>query len=840
MWHPTVAESLRYMMDRYRLNKLKLFGIFLKREVSGNKMVTLFSVFSVALGIALFFSITISTSNAVSKFSNDIEKSTPEFKYQLLPVSGLYMDETVYKILPHEALSVIEIYGKLENSKTVIPIVGVDIFKISNLVSQNTIRQSGLIADFFTRLNSVICSKKTAEEFNLSSEQPVNFILADINYPLSVSIVDTDNYLYDKMLIMDIGNMQEVFNLTGKLSKIYLKEAIPGVDFSKYNAQLVSTENILKNKTELLSSFTYNLKFIGLIGMLAGFFLLYNSMFVSAVRKRKDTGILKSLGASNLDIILYYTFYSVTIGIIGSGAGLFIGYIFSGFTSILTSSTIGTIYNTIIENSNFVKVKDVLYTLIVGVFLTLLSTLVPAFEAVNVKTVDVIKEGSLENRYKFYYKPLFYFGALLIFIGILLNIYEYMYSTSSIPYHSYIGVFMILLGFVFISPFIIFIFVKFLNKYFSKSFKIRGKIVLEFLSGNIYRYASGVVSVFITAALIISMNIMIHSFKTSLTLWIEDNINADIYLKPSSCKTNFCFEPMADNTRNILSEIRTVENVNYFRVFPGKFKNKDVLFGFGDVNVVSKYRKVSFPSVDLNSVAVSEFIQIKFGINPGDRVEIITPKGLGTFIVREVFTSYSTTGGFIIFDRTILNKYWGEDGFNQVSIFLKKGADVQKQKTIIKSALKNDLISITDRDELKTQIFTIFDNTFLVTYGIQMVAFMISLVGVISTIITSIYEKKREISILNFLGATKSDFRSIFSGTSMFIGICGLLLGLVLGSFLSILLIKVINKISFGWSIRISLPLTNIFFIEVFLLITVVLAGFISSNLVRMVDAKKT
>lgn len=821
------------------MNRLKLLGIFLKREVSGNKTTTFFSIFSVALGVALFFSIMISTSNAISKFRNDIEKSSTAFKYQLLPISGLYIDESVYKILPPEVVPIIEIQGQVKDVAKTVTILGVDVFRIVNLTSQDITFKSELMADFLTSQNSVICSKKIAEELGLNTHQAVDFIVADTNYPLRVLIEDNNQYIYERNLLMDIGNMQELFNLTGKLSKVYLKEVISDIDFSRYNAQLVSTENVFRNKKELLSSFTYNLKFIGFIGMLAGFFLLYNSMFVSAVKRRKDTGILKSLGASSLDIILYYAFYSTIIGVIGSVVGLFIGYISSGFTSVLTSSTISTIYNTIVENSNFVKIEDILFTVVVGVILTLISSLIPAFEAVSVKTVDVIREGSSEGRYKFYYKPLFYLGVLIIFLGTLLNIYEYMYSTSMVPYRSYIGVFMILFGFVLISPFTSFIFLTLLNKYFSRFFRLRGKIVLEFISSNIYRYASGVVSVFITAALIISMNIMIYSFKKSLNLWIEDNINADIYLKPLSCKTNFCFEPMNENIKDKLSNIKAIENINYFRVFPGKFKDKNVLFGFGDVNVVSKYRKVSFPAVDLNSVAVSEFIQIKFGINPGDTIEILTTKGIKKFPVREVFTSYSTTGGFIIFDRTILNKYWGEDGFNQVSVFLKEGADVQKQKNIIKSALQNELVSITDKSELKNQILKIFDDTFLITYGVQMVAFIISLIGVVSTIITSIYEKKREISILNFLGATKSDFKVIFSGTSMFIGVCGLLLGLVLGSFLSILLIKVINKISFGWSIRIYFPLTNISFIEVFLLITIVLAGFISSNLVRMVDAKK-
>lgn len=821
------------------MNRLKLLGIFIKREISGNKLVTLFSVFSVALGIALFFSINVSINNAVSKFETDMEKSNPQYKFQVLPLSGTHLNEELYKILPHDSFPVIEVKGEINGSGRLFTVMGIDIFKNRGLTSKNSPLKAEEINLFLTAGNRFICSKKTAEKMKLKENSPVYFTVADKNYTLYPIVSDSEEYHYTDILVMDIGNVQEIFNLNGRLSKIYLKNDNFDIDLKTYNSQIIPTEKIITNKTEIVSSFTYNLRFIGFIGMLAGFFLLYNSMFVTSVKRRKDTGILKSLGASNLNIILYYTFYSVVIGFLGSLAGIGIGYVFSGFTSLLTSATISTIYNTIIENSSLISSMDILYAILTGVLLTAVSVLIPAFEAVTVRTVDVLKEGSSENRYRFYYKPLFFIGLFIISSGVFMNIYQYFHPVSNIPFYSYAGVFAILLGFIFISPFFILIVLKFIKKLFEQSFKARGNIVMEFISGNIYRYASGVVSVFIAAALIISMNIMIHSFKKSLTLWIEENINADIYIKPFSCTTNFCFEPIESNIRNSLSKIASIENINYFRVFPGKYQNRSVLFGFGDVNTVARYRKTAVTDINLNSVAVSEFIEIKYGIKPGDIIEITTPGGKKRFPVREVFTSYSTTGGFIIFDRSVLKKYWDEDKFNQVSIFLKKGEDLQKSKLLIKETLNNNLISITDREQLKNQILEIFDKTFLITYGIQMVAFIISLIGVISTIIASVYEKKREISILNFLGTTRKDFKSIFSGISLFIGCSGVFLGIILGGFLSILLIQVVNRISFGWSIKIFIPLPGIIFVSVFLLLIIVLIGNLSSYLVKIVDSKK-
>ena len=72
-----------------------------------------------------------------------------------------------------------------------------------------------------------------------------------------------------------------------------------------------------------------------------------------------------------------------------------------------------------------------------------------------------------------------------------------------------------------------------------------GNITLGDMKGNTYRFSVALMSVAISSALIIALLILIFSLRGSLAGWINKNIIADMYIKPASCRANYCFIPMS-------------------------------------------------------------------------------------------------------------------------------------------------------------------------------------------------------------------------------------------------------------------------------------------------------
>jgi putative ABC transport system permease protein len=109
--------------------------------------------------------------------------------------------------------------------------------------------------------------------------------------------------------------------------------------------------------------------------------------------------------------------------------------------------------------------------------------------------------------------------------------------------------------------------------------------------------------------------------------------------------------------------------------------------------------------------------------------------------------------------------------------------------------------------ELRKEIFEIFDRTFLLTYVLEAIAVIIAMLGIVNTLVTSVLERRREFATLRAIGGSEGQIRQLVLWEAAYLGVVGIVLGLVGGGLLSLLLIKVINKQSFGWTIQMIVPI---------------------------------
>ena len=87
------------------------------------------------------------------------------------------------------------------------------------------------------------------------------------------------------------------------------------------------------------------------------------------------------------------------------------------------------------------------------------------------------------------------------------------------------------------------------------------------------------------------------------------------------------------------------------------------------------------------------------------------------------------------------------------------------------------------------------------------IAIAVAGLGVISTLITLILERRGEIAVLGFLGATRHQIRRMVVIEALLIGGVSQVIGVMIGVLLSLVLVFVINVQSFGWTIQFHFPL---------------------------------
>ncbi len=213
---------------------------------------------------------------------------------------------------------------------------------------------------------------------------------------------------------------------------------------------------------------------------------------------------------------------------------------------------------------------------------------------------------------------------------------------------------------------------------------------------------------------------------------------------------------------------------------------------------------------------------------------------MAKFTIGDIFSSYSTASGFLYLDRKWLRKYWGIDDATQLGIYLDKGTDPGEFiKGLRQKLLSRYAVEIMDNTELRKQVLAIFDRTFAITYAIELISVLVSLLGVVNILMALVLERKREISILRYLGAGWGQLRGMLVLSAAILGIAGIILGAVIGLAMSIIFIQVINRISFGWEIQFSLPVLYLSVTAAGLFLTTLIAGLIPMHIVRKIDPKR-
>ncbi len=827
------------------MNTLKLITVITLRNLKEEKLFSIISILGVALAVGLFISILGTTQTAINSFTEDIKKLNPDTNYQILPKFGNYFDESVYELLikhDYKPIPVIKTDGLHEKTDTSINLFGIDTF---SAFKQSRVRISPEQINIRVFLNSIdgaILTKDVAKRIGVNKGENFSLIVGNNKVNYRVAGILAGNRI-PTGIYQDIGNFQEKLSVFGKLSRIDLKSN----DTDRLNkilpqsVRLISKAGVIKNEKDILESFKFNLHFISFIAILVGFFMLYNTIFITVVKKRPQIGILRALGAGKKQILLIFIIQSIILGVIGSFLGLFLGQILSFYSSRMVEDTVTTIFKPVIIEEMFIFSNYALIAFIIGLAISLIAAVLPAVEATRVKPTETVREGTFELRYRKFYKQAFILGIILVVAGICFSLADYFLKIFNQPFFSYAGILLVLAGFAAGSPYYL---EKFLQKgqnLLKKIFRAPGTISSADIYSSLYRFSIALISVTISTALIISMMVLINSFETSLKNWINKNLNADIFIKSSSCSSNFCFEPIDSNVLSKIKDIDGIAALNPFMAMQGKFRGRDVIYGFGDEKVVKRYNDNIENYNIIRTTAVSEYLKIKYGIEKGDDILIDTPAGRKKFKVREVFTSYSTTQGFIILDKSFQKKYWGSSAFTQLSVFLKKDADTEKVIKKIKEKLEGAYtLDILNNNVLRQKVMGIFNNSFQITYAIQLTALIISLLGVANMLYAVALERKREISILKYLGADNKFLTKIYMISAGFIGFCGIIYGVILGFILSFITIKVVNTISFGWSISIHLNAVKIFITLMILLIFVILAGILPLKTIKQTDPKKS
>ncbi len=830
---------------------LRLVALFVLRNIREEKFLTFLSIAGVALGIGLFVGVKVASDRAIASFEAQIRGADRNANYEILDTAGIDFDERIYpriRSIEENSFPVLKVSGYLPANRESVDLEGLYTAKAAGFLGA-TGKTAFDVMDFYRTPNGVAITKRFARAHGIGKGSVIDALIYDRRFPLKVVGVIESEYLPANTVFMDIGNFQEYLGKVGLLSAIDLKTDEKAADRIRKilpsNLTVQGRAEIVRSRESVLKSFRYNLQFVSLIAILVGVFLLYNTVFISVVKRRTEIGILRGLGTGRKTVVMLFVVQGLILGIAGSLLGIILGQVAAYFSVFAVERTISAIYSAISVQDYLITAGDALLALVLGLAVSLAASAVPAYESSRVRPNESAKEGSFEGKYR-KYKGLFaVLGIILTGAGGTLSWCDYRYTPFDFPFLAYAGILFIIIGFSFISPFYLTMLLRVANRASERIFRVTGKIAAGDMNGNVYRFSVALMSVAISGALIIALLTLIFSFRGSLLQWINRNIAADVYVKPSACISNFCYYPLSEKLLKAIEESPGVAGVDRFRTLYIDFRGRKVVAGFGDTEITKRFaieqeeQGVRETGAG-REVGISSYLSEKYDLKRGDTVEIPTPAGKEKFVIADTFSSYSTTSGFIYMDRKWLKTFWGLDDSTQLGIYLKKGVDADAFIRELRDRLGPVYsVDIMNNRELRDRVVSIFDRTFAITYAIEFISIVVSLIGVVNTLLAVVLERKREIGIIRYLGGSWSQIKAVLVISAGIVGVGGILLGAVLGLLMSIIFITVINKISFGWEIHFHLPVLYLALVTSALFVTTLVAGLIPARVARRIDPKR-
>jgi putative ABC transport system permease protein len=208
---------------------------------------------------------------------------------------------------------------------------------------------------------------------------------------------------------------------------------------------------------------------------------------------------------------------------------------------------------------------------------------------------------------------------------------------------------------------------------------------------------------------------------------------------------------------------------------------------------------------DAGAVLISEPLAYRSGLGVGDSLELRTDKGLHSFPIAGVYYDYTSDRGVIRLRYDIYRANWDDAALSSLALYAAPGVDVDELVGRLRAAAGDADVVVGSNRSLREGTLEIFDRTFAITAVLQLLATVVAFIGVLSALMALQLERARELAMLRANGLTPAQLWGLVLTQTGLMGLTAGLLATPLGLVLALVLIYVINRRSFGWTLNLSL-----------------------------------
>ena len=790
-------------------------------------------VLGITLGVAVAVAVDLANTSASRAFELSTEAVAGRAT-NFLAGSPQGMDEQVYTSLRRSGLALpmapvlSEYIASPQLGGELFQLLGLDPFAEmpfrDYLNSDQGAPPISALVPFLTRPGAVLLSQETADRFGLELGDQIEIeVNGQAKKAWIAGLIQPDDDLsrraLSSLVLADIATAQE---LTGRLGKLDRVDLI--LDPKQASAQAAALEKLLPQGVRLLpvsarygtleqmaAAFQLNLTALSLLALVVGLFLIYNTMTFSVVRRRVLFGRLRCLGVTRKEVFWLVIGEAALTGILGAGLGIGLGILLGQGAVRAVTQTINDLFFVLNVRGVQIPLSSLVKGAVLGVAATLLSAAPPAWEAASIPPQAALSRSGLETKAKI---AVGFAAALgLVFSG--LGGFMLLLPSRSLVL-GFSGTAAVVIGFAMLAPAATSLYARAVYPLAGKFLGALGRMATRNVVKSLSRTSVAIASLMVAISVTIGVSLMVSSFRYTVAVWLEAILSGDIYISAPSLTAAQTSAPIDPQVLPILEAEPGVD-----RIYVLRSVDVDSPAGSIHVNASSNpnvarerlYLTTEIPKDELpeairkGAVVISEPLAQRLGLpKHGAVLSLFTDQGLKDFPVAGIYYDYASAQGTVLMPLDLYQQNWNDPSITAISLNLTPGQEVDAvNRQIIEALAGVQRLIVRPNGALRAEVMAVFDRTFTITGALQLLATAVAFIGILSALLSLEMERQRDLGILRAIGLTAPQLWSLIMLETGLMGAAAGFLAMPTGYVLALILIYIINKRSFGWTLQLEL-----------------------------------
>jgi putative ABC transport system permease protein len=830
--------------------RLKLFYRLMVRPLFHEPVRLTLTILAVALGVAVVLAIELAGNAATGSFHSSMETLAGDNDLEVVASGGV--PESVLGTLSSQPFPVrisprIEDFATLAQSKQTLPLIGLDLIaEGSRYTPQASANDSAQSSDASPaeslKLMQDPASIWVGSSLGKNPGDQLQLLINDRALLFAVRGVYPDSNGNDSAILMDIAAAQKALNRFARVDRIFLK--LPaGADLTASQQRIqsllppgvdVHPQGTATNENrKMLAAFRWNLRLLSYIALLVGAFLIYNTISISVVRRRHEIGVVRALGGSRSAILSAFLGEAAFLGLAGALLALPLSRLMAAGAVKLMALTVESLYVSSRPGSIDLTLHSIALAILIGVGVAVASAFSPAREAMLVPPVDAMSRGRREYAAQMHKRRDL---VIAIFLAVAAAFASQLPAIARKPLFGYLATILLIIAAAYAIPALV-SFLSFLTaQSLQRLLGVEGLLASRSLAASLNRTSVLVAALSTAIAMMVSVGIMVGSFRQTVVTWMNDQLPADLYIRPAGSPAADRHPTLSPDLAERIAALPGVASIDRLRAYEITYDGMPVTLASMELTTSRSYRNSDFFSgrpaetvlAELrgsNNIIVSEPFTNKHHAKLGDTITLSLGYSRANFRITDVYPDYSAERGYILMDRETALRYLPDPIPSNLAVFLNPSANADAVRKAIQQLAADRHILVFSNRDLRAEAIRIFDRTFAITYALEAVAVFVAVMGIAGALLALVIDRRRELGLLRFLGASAQQIRKLILVEAGLLGLLANLVGCLLGYLLSLILVFVINKQSFGWTIRFHWPVAILFSALTLVFLATVLAG---------------